>query len=214
MTASIDELVPGEDRSPQSRRAGAYRTGHHTTPRQSAPLDKALAGRAAAQPKEVAAFNRSLMLGCLTRHLGVPQARAEKIAGDHEVAACLGKVQVSPWSFDLDLRGDAKGSPVTRSASYLLAVADDEDDRMAWRTFGMEMGGNKTALEPGLFLPLLEKHPEQFTGSWGGICLLLSMRDARIAPYVREVMLQTDNVSRLTSFSVVKSLYSNLRTPQ
>ena len=175
-------------------------TGYHTTPWQSAELDKALAARAAAHPKESAAFNRRLLLGYLTRHLGVPEARAEKIAGDGEVAAILRKVQKSPLAFDLDLRRDEKSSALTRSASYLLAVADDEDDRMVWRTFGMEMGGNKTALEPGLFLPLLEKHPEQFTGSWGGICLLLSMRDARIAPNVREVMQQTDNVSRLTSF--------------
>jgi len=193
-------MFSGGKRSPKTRRAGVYLTAHHTSPWQSADLDKALIAMAAAHPKEAAAFNRSLLLGCLARHYGVPQTDAEKIADAEEVAACLPKVQVSPLSFDLDLPRDEQTSPLTRSASFLLAIADDEDDRMVWRTFGMGMGDNYPALDPSVFLPYLDKQPEQFTESWGGICLLLSMPDARISPHVRKVMLQTDNINRLTSF--------------
>ena len=199
-TGSIDAPVPGEDRSAQSQQAGIYRTNQRTTPWQSDDLDKALAARAAAHPKETTAFNRSLLLGCLTRHLGVPEARAGKIAGDDEVAACLRKVQVSPLSLDLDLRGDPKTSRLAKSASFLLAVADDENDRMVWRTFGMEMRDDAPTLDAGVFLPYLEQHPEQFTGSWGGTCLLFAMPDPRISPFVRKAMLETANLSRLDNF--------------
>jgi hypothetical protein len=179
---------------------GDHRTAGRTTVWQSAALDEAIKRRAAARSKEVAAFNRPWLLDCLTRELGVDSKVAGRIADDDAVAEYLKKVQPSPLSFDLDLRNEERLAKSVRSASLLLAIADDEDDRLVWRTFGMEPDEERQTLDAGIFLPYLAKHPEQFDGSWGRIQVLLALDDRRVVPQVKKIMRQTGNDSRLVAF--------------
>jgi hypothetical protein len=181
---------------------GKFITGDSTTPWQSHALDQALTDRAKSHPKETVDFNRQLLIRDLVDETGMSDAKASEIASDPFASKTLTQVQESPLAFDLDLnlRSQEKGKALPRlmrTASLLLITADEADDRMVWRSFGL---GDSVDLDTELFIPLVARRPDRFSQSWGAINLLLAMPDPRLAQVVKKIMLQTENDSRLSSF--------------